>query len=113
MLVCERVDRAGQAVAFLADRGWVAELAGECRALCEGVFELVLGAVQRRGQPCAVDEVRVLVAGKPALVRDWQPFELATEQVTSLVRGVAALPRSGAAPDSSARAARDLRSGAS
>ena len=33
VLVCERVDRAGQAVALLTDRGRVAELAGERRAL--------------------------------------------------------------------------------
>jgi hypothetical protein len=48
------------------------------------VFELVLGAGQRRAQACAVNDVRVLVAGEAALARDWESLELAAEQVASL-----------------------------
>ena len=80
VLACERVDRAGQAVAFFADRGGVAELAGERRALCERVFELVLGAGERRGEPGAIDEVRILVAAEAALARARESVELAAQQ---------------------------------
>ena len=46
-------DRVGQAVVLVADRGGIAELACECGALCQGVFELVLGV------PVSAEDSRV------------------------------------------------------
>ena len=84
VLTQDRVDRARQTVAFLADRGWVAEVTGKRRSLCKCAFELVLGAGQRRGQPGALDEVRVRVAAEPPLAWRWEPVELAAERIASL-----------------------------
>ena len=91
VLACERVDRAGEAVAFFVDRGGIAELAGERRALCERAFELVLGAGERRGEPGAIDEVRILVSAEAALAGLGESVEVAAQRVAAF--GQLACPR--------------------
>src|ERR1019366_6344668 len=91
VLACERVDRAGEAVAFLVDRGGIAELAGERSALGERAFELVLGTGERRGEPGAIDEVRILASAEAALAGLGESVDIAAQRVATF--GQLACPR--------------------
>jgi hypothetical protein len=62
VLAFERMQCRGEAVAFLADGGDVAELAAEGGALREDAFELILGTGECRGQPAALNDMAVLAA---------------------------------------------------
>jgi len=69
VLALEGAQSGREAVAFLADGRDVAELADDCGALCEGAFELIFRAGERRGEAGAVDDVRVFAAAEAPLLR--------------------------------------------
>jgi hypothetical protein len=89
VLTGERADRVPQAVAVFVDRGGIAELAGQRCALCERAFELVLGAGERRGEPGALDEVRILASAEAALAGLGEQVEVAARRAVRSTRASA------------------------
>ena len=89
VLAGKRVDHVRQTVAFFVDRGGIAELAGERRTLCERAFELVLGAGERRGEPRAIDEVRILASAEAALAGLGESVEGAARRAVRSTRASA------------------------